>query len=372
MRTKRTGVLLLALLACAGSLVSAARARAAFAGANGKLALERQDYSDSGVQFDNAPQSDAALLLAVAGKKPRALLSCTGGGDSDGECHAGADCPDSASDTTLCLDLGRPSFSPDGSTIAFADDTCKGAFCRRIAIVNADGVGEMLLPALTADDSQPAFLPTGSLVFSGRAMRKAIQNLYMVSANGMGLVRLTSAGGSEAAPCADGSIPFVHRGDVYLMSADHRSRRRLTFRGGSRPDCSPSGRWIAFVRHSDLYLISRSGRRLRRVTSDGAVQGAPTFSPDGKLLAFDAQHKPSKQWPPHRGRDDYSYYIGNAYLQVVDLRGREVSTPILLGNTGADQDGFGYGTSVGGVGWQPLPAPGSPGSTPQLGTGAVP
>jgi hypothetical protein len=366
MRTKRTGVLLVALLTCAGSLVSVPGAQAAFAGANGRLALDRQDYSDSGTQFDNPPQSDAALVLAAPGQKPHALLSCTGGGDSDSECHAGGDCPDPASTTNLCLDLGRPSFSPDGAMIAFADDSCNGAFCRRLAIVRADGIGEMLLPALTADDSQPAFLPTGGLVFSGRATRKGIRNLFTVSTSGTGLARLTSAGGSEAAPCEDGSIAFVHRGDLYLMSADHRSRRRLTFLGGSWPDCSPDSRWIAFVRHSDLYVISRAGKRLRQVYSDGAMQGAPSFSPDGRMLGFDDQHKPSKQWPPHRGRDDYGYYLSNTYLQVVDLHGREVRTPILLGASGADQDGFGYGTSVGGVGWQPLPAAGvvSRASTP--------
>lgn len=348
-RSSRLRALLVTALALLAALLAAPSAHATFAGRDGALALEQSDYSDSGTQFDNPAQSDARLRLFSPGVRAHTVVSCTGGGSSDTECDAGADCPAPDSSHPICLDLGRPAFSPDGRAIAFADDLCRGAFCRRLALVGADGTGETMLPALTADDAQPAFLASGGLVFAGRATRGATQNLFTVERDGSRLMRLTSAGGAEPAPCADGAIVYVFHSELWLMSADHRVSRRLTFRGGARPECAPDGRTIAFLRHGDVYLIPRTGTGLRRVTFSGGVSGPPAFSPDGRLLAFAAQHRASKVWPPH-GSGEFE----NAYLQVVDLRGRPARKPVLLGTSGADQDTFGYGTSVGGIDWQPL------------------
>jgi hypothetical protein len=326
-------------------------AHAAFPGANGSLALEISDYSDSGVQFDSAASADAKLAVAAAHGQPHALLSCMGGGLTDDNCRAGGTCPDPTQGTTLCLDGGRPSFSADGMTIAFTNDPCSRAFCRRLALVGADGAGQRLLSALTADDSQAAFLPDGRLVFSGRATPGAPQDLYTVSPTGTGLSRLTGGGGAEAAPCADGSIAYVHRGDLYLLAPAGRSRRRLTFRGASRPDCAPGNGWIAFLRRSDVYLISRSGKAMRRLTSGAIATGAPSFSPDGTLIAFDSSHRPSRAWP---SRDSTDHINATIYLEVTDLRGRRRRAPAFLGTDGADIDGFPFGTAAGGVSWQPL------------------
>jgi hypothetical protein len=85
---------------------------------------------------------------------------------------------------------------------------------------------------------------------------------------------------------------------------------------------------------------------------------APAFSPDGRLIALNTDHDPSKQWPPVNA-DRYcegSFCTGiqiNVYLQIIDLQGRERSKPVYLGNTGTDQDGLGWATHAGGISWQP-------------------
>ncbi len=357
-------LVMVALMAALVGLVLTPRAVAAFPGENGKLAFELTGYELPGSCLGGGgcnAVSDGVLDLAVPVKQPRALLSCSGGVGNDATgsysnfgCRAGGDCPDATNATsTLCLDDGRPSFSADGKMIAFANDTCQGSFCRRIAIVGAHGAGEMLLPALTADDSQPAFLLNRQMVFTGRASPKALQNLYTVAPTGTGLSQLTTTGGSEPAPCADGSIAFVHSGDVYLLSADRSSQRRLTFRGGASPDCSPNGRWIAFRRGPHLYTISRSGKPLRKLTSNGVVTGAPSFSPNGQLIAFASRHRPSKAWPPRPG-DGYNY-LGNSYLQVIGLHGRGQHKRVYLGQSGSNVEQYIFRTFVGGISWQPLP-----------------
>lgn len=51
-------------------------------------------------------------------------------------------------------------------------------------------------------------------------------------------------------------------------------------------DVSPDGRWIVFDLLGDLYVLPINGGTARRLTSDMAFNQQPTFSPDGRHLAF--------------------------------------------------------------------------------------
>lgn len=332
-------------------------AQAAFPGRDGQLVFELTSWDDSGAQFSSPPNGHGAIDALVPGKRRHALLSCSGNvgsltvddtelggceaGGLDGAGHFCFTAPHSP-----CLDDSKPSFSADGTRIVFSDDPCARRYCRRITLIDADGSGETQLPALTADDAQPAFLASGGLVFAGRATRKGPQNLYTVGVDGSGLRQLTHNGAAEPAPCTNGSIAFVHSHDLYLRGA--AGRLRTLAHGASWPDCSPNSRQIAFLHNQDLYLISTSGKGLRRLTSHRVAAAAPAFSPDGRLIALNTDHKPSKHWPP-KGSGIQS----NVYLQIVDLQGHERRKPVYLGNIGADQDGFPFATDAGGISWQP-------------------
>lgn len=47
---------------------------------------------------------------------------------------------------------------------------------------------------------------------------------------------------------------------------------------------------IAFVYAGDLWISNLDGYNIRRLTSDEGVESNPIFSPDGKLIAFNAQY----------------------------------------------------------------------------------
>ena len=93
-------------------------------------------------------------------------------------------------------------------------------------------------------------------------------------------------------------------GEVYAMDANGSSPRNLTQNPAKdvRPAWSPDGRSIAFVsirdRHqrmqrefgrpepSDIYVMNADGSGKRNLTRDRANDDLPTWSPDGRRIAF--------------------------------------------------------------------------------------
>ena len=94
-------------------------------------------------------------------------------------------------------------------------------------------------------------------------------------------------------------------GEVYAMDADGSGPRNLTQNPAKdvRPAWSPDGRSIAFVRsrdrhqrmqpgrrtppeQSDIYVMNADGSRKRNLTRDRANDDLPTWSPDGRRIAF--------------------------------------------------------------------------------------
>ena len=77
----------------------------------------------------------------------------------------------------LACSYGAPSYSPDGRTAVVS--TASQTVGSRMMLLGSDGSDSRTLPRLTADDEQPAFLPSGrALVFAGRATVNAPFNLY--------------------------------------------------------------------------------------------------------------------------------------------------------------------------------------------------
>ncbi len=93
-------------------------------------------------------------------------------------------------------------------------------------------------------------------------------------------------------------------GHLWLMDADGKNMRQFTFgeKGESSPSFSHDGKWIAFVSSRDgddnLYLISTSGGEARQLTNISTGVSDALWSPDGKWIAF------SSDVYPECGADD--------------------------------------------------------------------
>ncbi len=360
-RTAGWLLLLLALAAGVVMLAAAGRAAASYPGRAGAVAF----HEESGYNNGDREVETYDLSLGVIRPPGRRVIhpspvSCQDINGDDFSGHGVQYC-------ALSTD-GGPSFSPDGLDLAFSGAkfdnngartpkidgcgpggagviACGTPTNEAIVLADADGRRPRLVPVAIADAEQPAFMPDGTtLIFAGRTGPSVPYDLYTASIQGTGLKRLTVGGASEPAPCANGSVVYVHQGDLYLRGADGRIRR-LTRHGGSLPDCSRDSRTIAFVRDGALYTIYATGRRLRRLTPRHLVDGRPAFSPAGGLIAVATTT--STRGCASNGASAEMIYR----LELIDLRGRERRSYVL------DRENCVVGSPefLGAAAWQPLP-----------------
>jgi TolB protein len=111
------------------------------------------------------------------------------------------------------------------------------------------------------------------------------------------VLALATTASAGAALHGNGMIAFDrHRSgnwDVYIKRPAHSSPAvRLTSSAADdfAPSFSPNGRRIAFTSdrggNYDIYTMRAGGNDLRRITTNPALDAFPSWSPDGKRLAF--------------------------------------------------------------------------------------
>jgi WD40 repeat protein len=313
-----------ALVAIAASLALPWTARATYPGLSGQIAFE----SFAGATgTGGAPFTEADTIESRAQTFIRCVTPQTGG--------------------ALPCDFGAPSFSQDGNRFVVSRqipaDPLRGSGDQgQLEIVQSVSGATQTLPRQTADDRDPAFLPAGrTIVFDGRTSTTAEPNLYTVNTDGTRLTRLTGNGAANPAPCQNGTVAYVHRGDIYLLSGSRHSNKRLTFRGGATPSCSPNSKTVAFTRRGALYTLGANGKFLVKLR--GGPLADPSFSPDGGQIAYVF----SRNAPSQNGTQ--------TVLRVVNLKGGQTQPDTIVANSSSSANSGVTATgSSDGVGWQPV------------------
>lgn len=85
---------------------------------------------------------------------------------------------------------------------------------------------------------------------------------------------------------------------LYVMDDDGRNVQRLTVESVAWPVWSPNGKQIVFGRSlpsepgqgqkAAIFIINSDGTGEQRLTNEDTLEWFPTWSPDGKLLAFES------------------------------------------------------------------------------------
>jgi TolB protein len=193
-----------------------------------------------------------------------------------------------------------PDWSPDGTRIAFGRECRARSF--DIYTVGSNGAGLRRLTSGAPVDQWPAWSPNGREIVFVRGV-SAGSELYVVNAAGGGLHRLTRNKVMDQAPAwsPDGqSIAFSRtiggRNRLMLMRADGSGQRSIRSVPGGEPAWSPDGSRLAFARAvrgaaretASIYVLTLGRAGVQKVTFDrpGSVSHHPTWSADGRLIAF--------------------------------------------------------------------------------------
>lgn len=215
--------------------------------------------------------------------------------------------------TEASVGVGNTLWSPDGRALVYSYHgdlwtyTPETGRARRIWRAGRTG-GDAYMPGV---DWSP----------DGRRLVVAVNLRGMVSMSfdGTDVVRLTFGDDLQPRWSPDGRrIAFVRGRNIHVIGADGRGLRRLTdIRGQGQafyegifawtPVWSPDGRSLlfgrgrtdAYVDLSDVYVITADGGSARRLTSDGS-SGPTGWSPDGSKILFTREtwdeDRPQKTW----------------------------------------------------------------------------
>ncbi len=195
---------------------------------------------------------------------------------------------------------GLPSWSPDGTRIAFVSD--RDGRDIEIYTMNTDGSDPIRLTYNPGTDIYPNWSPDGrKIVFVTN--RDGNGEIYTMNADGSDQTRLTDNPAADGMPAwsPDGSkIVFASSRDgnreIYIMNADGSDQERLTDDPARdvSPSWSPEGSKIIFGRRQgrnqgNIYLMNADGSGLKKLTDDADQALSPVWSPDGRKIIFQSR-----------------------------------------------------------------------------------
>lgn len=192
----------------------------------------------------------------------------------------------------------QPAFHPTGQIVfeCWPDRTSS-----RLCLVNADGTGYRQLTNKTTD-RDPAWAPDGKhIVFTRRIYANDSTALFVMNLDGSGLMQLTDASFSSSASSwhpSENKIAFTYsekeRGllGIAFISPEGGEVTFLTNSSEVEPRWSPDGTQIAYIQN--IYTYGRSNEFLYIMNADGSNRtqltsihsASPSWSPDGTKIAF--------------------------------------------------------------------------------------
>jgi len=187
-------------------------------------------------------------------------------------------------------------FSPDGRSVVFQSIRGGGTHIWRL-----DPGAEPI--QLTSDprfeDTNPQWSPDGSSIAFCRGQGTAQTTLWLMAADGGNPRQIAEIGLQTARWLPDGSgVVYLGRDRQYHMYelASGKSPQITEEKGvGGMPAISPDGRWVAYQFQGsgnvDVHATPMTGGQARVIVATPRQDYHPFFSPSGKWMYFQPDHK---------------------------------------------------------------------------------
>lgn len=179
------------------------------------------------------------------------------------------------------LDEYMPVFSPDGKSIAFATERTRGG---------------MMLPPIQASGSDPSRASIYLMDIDGRNQRPLVDadgadRAPVFSPDGQKIAFESKAPTQEAAS-TPGSTENNDTLEIYVIDIDGTNKTQLTHNDvdDGHPTWSPNGKQIAFSSMVEniyqIFIVNATGGTAKQLTFSDASHYHPIFSADGKRIIY--------------------------------------------------------------------------------------
>jgi len=189
-----------------------------------------------------------------------------------------------------------PRFSPDGRRLAYTSYKAGNPDLYLIDLENAHAAALSNEQGLNIAGG---FSPDGAKLLMTMSRGKS-PNLYLKDLASGKLERLTYHFGADSTPTFSPDarqIAFVSdrsgNPQIYVLDLKTTQARKLTnLNWCDAPAWSPTGEWIAFSGRAnrldkmDIFLVDMTGMQIRQLTHGEGSNEDPSWSTDGRLLAF--------------------------------------------------------------------------------------
>jgi LysM repeat protein len=200
----------------------------------------------------------------------------------------------SGEQTPIAGNSSQPTFNRDGSLLAYRswERSTRGIFFRDF-IGGRGGIVTRFV-----EDGLPAWAPDGfSFVFASRKEGDRVPRIYVGNQQGENPFSVGFQGEYPAAfpdgrIVAKGCLPSGDCG-MFVMGARGGGEKKISGESmDTAPAVSPDGNRIAFMssgrgaRNWEIWVMGADGSNPQRLTENGNNDGLPTWSPDGKSIAY--------------------------------------------------------------------------------------
>ena len=310
----------------------------AFPGNNGRIAFA--GHADGGIHTMNSDGTDVQPLTpdgaGPAWNATGTILAFYSPLTEGGPTEIFVVNADGSARTQLTFSsLGRglafPTWSPDGSKIAFQND-----FDSKLYVMDSDGTD--VTPLTAGPDFSPAWSPDGARIAFTSTRDNGVTEIYVMNADGSNQTRLTDNLVPDFDPSwsPDGSkIAFSHEGgnpgdnsEIYVMNANGTGVANLTnsaLRADVLASWSPDGTKIAFVSSDDtnaeVYVMNADGTDQTNISNSAAREFHLDWQPQpaAPVCVFGPTVYTRTQGPPGRIVENFSATPGSYSVDLDDL-----------------------------------------------------